>query len=62
MSLRLKKVMQDEQVAPIQKNNYDAEDVETGSIKELSLLGSAYEANSQDLAGEVDAAGPPSGI
>jgi small subunit ribosomal protein S1 len=49
MSLRLKKVMHDEQVTPIQENHDSAEDVETGAIKELSLLGSAYEAHSQDL-------------
>jgi len=49
MSLRLKKVMHDEQVAPIQENHDNDEDVETGAIKELSLLGSVYETHSQDL-------------
>jgi small subunit ribosomal protein S1 len=54
MSLRLKEVMHDEQGAPIQETHDNAEDVESGTIKELSLLGTVYEAHSQDLAGETD--------
>ena len=49
MSLRLKKIMHDEQVAPIQENPDNDEDVETGANKELSLIGSVYETHSQDL-------------
>ncbi len=55
MSLRLKKVMHDEQVNPIKENHDNSEDVDIGTIKNLSLLGAAYEAHSQDLDGEVDA-------
>jgi small subunit ribosomal protein S1 len=49
MSLRLKKIVQDEQVTRITEDHENAEDAETGAIKELSLLGSAYEAHAQDL-------------
>ena len=48
MSLRLKKIVQDEQVTRINENHDNADDVETGSIKELSLLGAAYEVKTQD--------------
>jgi hypothetical protein len=54
MSLRLKEVMHDEQVTPTEENHDNAEGVEADAIKEFSLLGTVYEAHSQDLAGEVE--------
>jgi hypothetical protein len=60
--LRLKRIIQDEQVARIKENLDNAGDVETGAIKELSLLGAAYEAHSQDSTGEIDTATPPYSI
>jgi small subunit ribosomal protein S1 len=62
MSLRLKKIVQDEQVTRKNENHDNAENVETGAIKELSLLGAAYEAHSQDSTGEMDTAMPPYSI
>jgi small subunit ribosomal protein S1 len=59
MSLKLKEVMHDEQVAHKKEDHDNLEDVETGVIKDLSLLGTAYEAHPQDSTGEMDAAEPP---
>lgn len=55
MSLKLKKIMYDEQDTPPMEENHDnTEGVEADPIKEFSLLGTVYEAHSQDLAGEVE--------
>ena len=62
MGLRLKKVIHDEQVTCIKENPGNAEDVEGDVIKDLSLLGAAYDSHSQDLTSEMDVAEPPGSI
>lgn len=51
MSLRLMKVLHDDQVTRKKEHHDDTEDDEPGAIKELALLGSAYEAHSQEWSG-----------
>jgi small subunit ribosomal protein S1 len=52
MSLRLKEILQDEQAARTKEDHDNAEDVEAGVIKDLSLIGTSYEAHSHDSFGE----------
>jgi small subunit ribosomal protein S1 len=59
MSLRLKKVLRDEEAASTTEDLHNVEGVGTDVIKELSLLGAAYENHSQDLADETDRADQP---